>query len=65
MRQQFLNTPDDCQWLKDVHLKEVDHPSFKSFMLYGNEDAPQRVELYTHEEPRFDDTFHTVTFWEN
>jgi hypothetical protein len=50
---QFLNAPADIEWLFDVHLS--DYPLWrdrtKSFILYGNEDCPQRVELFESSDP--------------
>lgn len=54
-REQFFNTDEDVTWLFDTHL---DHPwtrkfrdETKSFALYGNEDSPDAVILYTSREP--------------
>lgn len=66
MRTQFLNAPDDCQWLRETHLRGVCLPTkykdFTSFTIEGNEDAPSAVNLYVAEEPRFDDDFERVLF---
>lgn len=44
---QFYHAPDDPQWLRETALKNLpDVPSFRSFVLYGNEDCPDRVDLY-------------------
>ena len=58
----FLNTQEDCDWLKSTHLKNRPELEFKSFVLYGNEDAPEKVELYFSNDPLYTDGFHTVTF---
>ena len=61
MRVGFMNTPDDCQWLRETHLKGVALPTkyadFKSFVLQGNEDAPHAVNLYVSADPLHTDTF--------
>lgn len=65
MRAQFLNSPDDCQWLRDTALRGVDGVRpFNSFVLYGNEDAPDRVDLYTDADPLYRDTYQKVDFTE-
>lgn len=64
MRVQFLNGTEDVQWLKDTHLKGRQYPSFGSFVIVGNEDCPQRVDLYASREPEVDDDAHTITFWQ-
>lgn len=38
----FLETADDMKWLKEVHGIDA-----KFAMLYGNEDAPTKVEVFT------------------
>jgi len=50
---EFCNTPEDCQWLRDVHAKGA--PEFASFVLHGNEDAPDSLVLYAAEEPNWTD----------
>lgn len=55
MRNQFLNTQSDCDWLRSTHLKNVPHlPKFRSFNMLGNEDSPTRIILYRDRNPRFD-----------
>jgi hypothetical protein len=51
IRISFHNDADDCQWLKDTHLRFIDHKPFESFVLHGNEDAPDIVDLYGPREP--------------
>lgn len=46
-RAQFINDRDDVQWLCEVHLAHLkDLPNFRSFVIEGNEDAPDRVMLF-------------------
>jgi hypothetical protein len=60
---QFINDPHSIQWLKEVHLKDLENiPPFRSFVLYGNEDAPTRVELFTLEDPFINDVRTVVKF---
>lgn len=50
MSQKFLNTLEDCDWLRTTHLNHTLH-EFRSFILFGNEDAPEGVDLYTTADP--------------
>ncbi len=48
----ILNTTKDIQWLKDTHLKSLAYPSnFRAAILYGNEDCPSQVVLYSQRKP--------------
>lgn len=51
MRVTFLDTDEDCQWLRDTHLKGLNPPPFKSATILGNEDSPERIVLYPIAEP--------------
>ncbi len=62
MRTIFLNTPEDCQWLRDTCLGGRTDWKFESFILYGNEDAPEKVDLYPMAEPLITDEPHTIVF---
>jgi len=44
----LLNGIEDIAWLETTHLKSHINVlgRFNSFMIYGNEDCPIRVELY-------------------
>lgn len=59
MSQMFANTPDDCTWLLDTHLSaqyvEDAVPPFASYILYGNEDCPDRLELFADADPLYTD----------
>lgn len=62
----FLNTADDCQWLRDTALNGCPGmPDFQSFTLYGNEDSPDTVELYESADPLYTDRFFRVSFTES
>jgi predicted RNA-binding Zn-ribbon protein involved in translation (DUF1610 family) len=54
---EFLNAPEDVQWLQDTALKLLPqyHGKFQSFMLHGNEDAPERLVLYSDVNPLVSD----------
>lgn len=59
----FLNTPEDCQWLRDGHLKGVPlSRPFLSFVIYGDETAPDRVDLYDSADPLYSDAYRLVRF---
>jgi hypothetical protein len=53
MRMKLLNSVEDIAWLETTHLKNYKevHGRFNSFVLFGNEDWPDRVELYKRKEP--------------
>jgi hypothetical protein len=42
---------DSIAWAFEVHLKEPDDPAIKSAILYGNEDAPEKIEFFDAENP--------------
>lgn len=46
--QSIVTTPEDCKWLRDTHLPK-DAPQFTRALIYGNEDSPERVELYNRD----------------
>ena len=50
MREQFLNDPEDLAWLRDVHVGDI-KIKFESAIIHGNEDAPEKIELYAAVEP--------------
>lgn len=43
----MLSTPDDIEWLRDVHLITCKRlPPFALAILDGNEDSPSKITLY-------------------
>lgn len=48
---QFLNSPEDCKWIRETALKELVLPPFRSFLMAGNEDCPSHVTLYSSQNP--------------
>jgi hypothetical protein len=59
-RQTFLNTPADCKWVRETHLKPSNLnngplPEFNSFCLFGNEDCPNQILAYFHAHPMVND----------
>ena len=59
MKRQLYDTPEDCRWLEDTHLRQYNGSvlGFASFILEGNEDCPEGIELFVSEEPRVTDGF--------
>lgn len=66
MRNAFLNTPDDIQWLKDTCLKGVILPTawsgFQSAIMQGREDSPYAVNLYLAQDPLYSANYYRVRF---
>lgn len=52
---QFLNDEVSIAWLFETHLKIHEHFSkrTKSFIIVGNEDSPNFIELYEQKDPVF------------
>lgn len=42
---------DSIAWAFSEHVKEPDNPAFNSAVLYGNDDAPVRIDFYTQSSP--------------
>jgi hypothetical protein len=40
---------DSVKWAIETHLKEQDTGEFTHAVLYGNEDAPDRIDFYDDE----------------
>lgn len=60
----FYNSANDIEWLFDVHVKGVKPPVWvKSFVLFGNEDCPTKVELFDKAEPLNDSPSFTI-YWQ-
>lgn len=60
-REQFFNDQADIAWLKSTHLKGV-NATFSSFVLVGNEDAPEALYLYPMPDPLVTDKAYIVNF---
>jgi hypothetical protein len=52
---EFFNEKEDVSWIKETHLRGKGLPEFKSFIVFGNEDDPDKVELYEDVDPLYDD----------
>jgi hypothetical protein len=46
----LINSRQDMKWLKEVHLPRLSR-RFKSAILHGNEDCPNKVEVYRSDKP--------------
>ena len=63
MNQVFLDTAEDCDWLREIHLtaRNLNNanpiPDFKSACIMGNEDCPQKIILYASASPLINDPF--------
>jgi hypothetical protein len=60
MKEIFLNSTEDCQWLRETALKDANLnngpvPEFRSFCLFGNEDCPQKILVYRLRHPAVTD----------
>ena len=53
MKELFLNHIDDIGWLLSTHLKGQNPPVFNSFIISGNEDCPDKVELFKKLMPHY------------
>ena len=66
MKHTFINDNAGCAWLRSTHLKGIAVPApwheFKSFVLMGNEDAPEEVNLYLSRDPLYIHDFFVVDF---
>jgi len=54
--QTFINSSDDISWLKENHLQDLEYENFNSAIIYGNEDSPEKIELFEKLEPLYTDT---------
>jgi len=54
-RTTFCDDPEDVRWLRETHLRGLDAPEFQSFVMTGNEDAPEKVVLYAQPDPNIFD----------
>lgn len=52
--QVLLNSDEDMEWLRDVHLPDLPN-EYQSAIIYGNEDAPDRIDVFMAREPTIDD----------
>jgi hypothetical protein len=62
MSEVFLNTVEDCQWLRQTKLGGRTDLAFASFVLHGNEDSPTSVDLFADQDPLITDEPHTIKF---
>jgi len=53
-----MNTGEDLEWLYSTHLKHVTKSKtqkINSFVIFGNEDSPSKIELYEKKLPEYND----------
>lgn len=55
MKETFINSSEDMAWLRDVHLPGLSS-SYKSAVIFGNEDYPDQIEVYEKRDPEYGDT---------
>lgn len=61
----LLNSKADLKWLRDVHLKESTTgklPRYRSAILYGNEDCPEKIAIYANKQISISDSPLRVLF---
>lgn len=46
---------DSIAWIHEVHLRIPDKGKFNSAVLFGNEDAPERIHLWKSDIPTYGD----------
>lgn len=56
MKETFINTPEDMQWLRDVHFPKLPL-KYKSAVIFGNEDSPSQIQLFEDADPSLSDKY--------
>jgi hypothetical protein len=54
VRAELINTQEDMDWLREVHLPLLSKV-YKSALIFGHEDCPMRIDCYSSEEPTVTD----------
>jgi hypothetical protein len=49
--ERFKDTPEECQHLRDTHLKGFDTLPFSSYTIAGDVDDPVRLDLFANQRP--------------
>lgn len=54
----YLDSKSDLDWLFETHLKERagERGKYHAAVFYGNEDCPDKIELYVERRPTVSDT---------
>ena len=64
MTTEFINSPLDMKWLRDVHLSRVVDgeplPQYESAVIVGNEDAPDEIRCYMSSDPLYLDPYDVI-----
>lgn len=50
MKITLINTAEDMGWLRDVHIPRL-AGKYKSAVIHGNEDWPDKIEVYVKRDP--------------
>ena len=61
----FMNDPEDCHWLWATKLgkrEDLKPPIFQSFLIFGNDDDPYKVQLFSSQDPNHDDPYREINF---
>ena len=51
MKIQLLNDLEDIGWLLTTHLRNHHPPAFSSFLITGNKDCPDKIDLFKTTNP--------------
>lgn len=63
-REELLNAKEDVEWLKSTHLVGHKYGAFRSFVIFGNDDAPEKVQLFKKKDPNVDDPYEEITLYD-
>lgn len=68
--QSFLESPEDLQWLQDVHSFVKDGLPIACAILYGNEDHPSEIHVYSRNDYQCQSrvwtyNYETDKYWKN
>lgn len=55
MASRIINTAADMDWLREVHLTDLGQ-RFQSAVITGNDDSPERIDVYESVDPQITDT---------
>ena len=62
MQERYFDDAESREWVLDTHAKELTDKQkaliracVSAFVLYGNEDCPDRIEFYSTNSPMYDD----------
>ncbi len=64
MRWSFINSEADMKWLREVHKVDL-YCTAAAAAIHGNEDSPDRIDLYENQDPKFTDKCITLLRTDN